>query len=208
MLRLIDSTKTTISETTDNIGGSMNNVFSVYMEGTEYKTVMKAWKRMLEDQKAKLTTDKNDVSAANAVIPSMSASPVAIFSRLLEDKGGVRLTAAVVKDGQFVSTTASQADADNVKKYLYDFAVRMKKKVVEEEVEKAAKELEKRQDDQKDLVKRKADYERDIEDYKRKISDREKDIQDNIKKQEDAKLQTDDQLKQVEALKSKLNEID
>ena len=200
--------KTVVSEADENIGGAINPTFTVFIEGAEYKTVMKAWKKYLEDQKGKIVVDKNDITVSNAMFPSLSATPMAVFSRLMDDKAGVRITAAFVKDGQYINTARMETEAIAVKKIIYDFAIGIKKKMVEEKLKDATKELEKRNDKSQDLVYRKSRLEKDIANYKEKIKDAERDIEDNIKQQSEAKAKAEEQMKIVQEIKDTLNNVD
>ncbi len=200
--------KTVVNETSENLGGSLNPAFTVFIENAEYKTVMKAWKSLFEDKKGKVETSKNDVNVSNAVFPLLSSTPVAVFSRILEDKTGVKITVAFTKEGQYISGSRMPAEAQTVKKIVYDFVVSIKKKMIQDKLEEANKDLEKLQDKNKDLVNRKASLEKDIQNYNDKIKQAESDIQENIKQQEESKAKIESQTKLVEETKTKLGSVD
>jgi hypothetical protein len=200
--------KTVVNETTENLGGAVNPAFTVFIENAEYKTVSKAWKAMIDEHKGKIETSKNDINATNAVFPMLSTSPVSIFSRLIEDKTGVRITAAFSKDGQFVAGDKMPSEAESVKKTIYDCAISIKKKMVQDKLDDATKDLGKLQDKNKDLVNKKASLEKDIQNYNEKIKQAEADIQTNIQQQSESKIKIESQTKLVEDLKLKLGQVD
>lgn len=101
-----------------------------------------------------------------------------------------------------------ETEAIAVKKIIYDFAIGIKKKMVEEKLKDATKELEKRNDKSQDLVDRKSRLEKDIANYKEKIKDAERDIEDNIKQQSEAKAKAEEQMKIVQEIKDTLNNVD
>ncbi len=200
--------KTIVNETNENLGGSVNPAFTVFIENAEYKTVLKAWKALFEDHKGKIETSKNDVNVSNAVFPLLSSTPVAVFSRILEDKTGVKITAAFTKEGQYVTGSRLPAETETVKKIIYDFAVSIKKKMIQEKLDGATKDLEKLQSKNEDLVNKKASLEKDIQNYNEKIKQAESDIQENIKQQAESKIKIESQTKVVEEIKAKLGSVE
>jgi hypothetical protein len=200
--------KTIVNETSENLGGSVNPAFTVFIENAEYKTVLKAWKALFEEHKGKIETNKNDVNVSNVVFPLLSSTPVAVFSRIMEDKTGVKITAAFTKEGQYVSGSRLPAETETVKKIMYDFAVSIKKNMIQEKLDDATKDLEKLQDKNKDLVNKKASLEKDIQNYNEKIKQAESDIQENIQQQAESKTKIESQTKLVEEFKTKLGSVE
>lgn len=157
--------KTVVSEVTENIGGATNPAFTVFIENADYKTVLKDWKALFEDHKGKIETSKKDVTISNAEFPLLSSTPVAIFSRVIDGKTGVKIIAAFNKEGQYVCTKLLPSETQVVNKIIYDFAVGIKKDMIQEQLDDASKELEKLQNNDQDLVKKEENLHKDIKSY-------------------------------------------
>lgn len=204
----LSAQKTQINETTENLGGATNPAFSVFIENADYKYVVKQWKALLESNKGKVETSKNDVNASNVILPLLSSNTVAVFSKVIEDKTGVKLVAAFSKDGHYVSGSHSPAETETVKKLIYDFAVSIKKYMIQNKLDDASKELSKLTDKQKDLTNKKEGLDKDIVNYQEKIKQAESDIQENLKNQAETKQKIETQTKVVEDIKTKLSTVE
>jgi hypothetical protein len=197
--------KTVVTETKEHLGGTVNPAFSVFIENAEYKTVLKAWKTYFEDHKGKVETSKNDVTISDAVLTSLSATPVAIFSSILEEKTGVKIIAAFTKEGQYVCTKYLPSETIIVKKIVYDFALSIIKEMVQKEIDDALKVLEDLRDKNRNLVDKKAGLEKDIQSYNKKIEKMEGDIL------KDTEMTAEDKAKQekdIQNQKSKISEAE
>jgi hypothetical protein len=197
--------KTVVNETNEHLGGTVNPAFSVFIENAEYKTVLKAWKTFFEDHKGKVESSKNDVSIADAEFTLLSSTPVAVFSRVTEDKTGVKIVAAFNKEGQYICTKFLPAETEIVKKNIYDFAVSVKKNMVQAEIDDATKLLENLKSKNKDLVDKKSGLEKDIQTYNKKI----KKVEDEmIKNPEMTAEDKAKQEKEIQNLKLKISEAE
>jgi hypothetical protein len=162
--------KTIVSETTENLGGTVNPAFSVFIDSADYKTVLKAWKTLFEDHRGKVVTAKKDINISNAEFPLLSTTPVAVFSRITSDKIGVKVVAAFNKAGQYVCTKFLPTETEAAKKIVYDFAVSIKKGMVQNQLDAANKLLEKQRDENKSLLNNIEGLNKDIQSYNKKIS--------------------------------------
>jgi hypothetical protein len=162
--------KTVVTETTESLGGTVNPAFSVFIDNAEFKNVVKAWKTLFEDHRGKIVTNKKDINISNAEFPLLSATPVAVFSRISSDKLGVKVVAAFNKEGQYVCTKFLPAETDVAKKIVYDFAVSIKKAMVQAELDEACKVLEKMRDENKNLLNKIEGLNKDIQSYNKKVS--------------------------------------
>jgi hypothetical protein len=196
------SQKTIVTETKEHLGGTINPAFSVFIENAEYKTVLKAWKTLFEDHNGKVESSKNDISVADAEFTLLSSTPVAVFSRVTEDKTGVKIVAAFNKEGQYVCTKFLPAETEIVKKNLYDFAVNIKKGMVQKEIDDAAKLLENLKNDNKNLVDKKTGLEKDIQSYNKKIKKAETEILENPQMTPEDKAKQD---KEIQNYKMKIS---
>jgi DNA repair exonuclease SbcCD ATPase subunit len=168
--------KTVVTETTENLGGTVNPAFSVFIENAEYKAVLNAWKTLFEDHRGKIATSKKDINISNAEFPLLSTTPVAVFSRITSDKLGVKVVAAFNKEGQYVCTKYLPNETEVAKKIIYDFAVSIKREMVQAELDAANKILDKMRDENKDLLNKIEGLNKDIQSYNKKINKTETDI--------------------------------
>jgi len=197
--------KTVVNETSENLGGSVNPAFSVFIENADYKTVLKSWKALFEDHRGKIETSKKDVNISNTEFPMLSSTPIAVFSRITEDKLGVKLIVAFNKEGQYVCTKYLPSETEIAKKIVYDFAVSVKKGMVQAELDEASKLLDNLRDKNKDLLNDKSGMEKDIQSYNKKINKIEVDLVDNSKMTAEEKAKKE---KDVQNYKKKITELE
>jgi hypothetical protein len=162
--------KTIVNESTENLGGTVNPCFSVFIDSADYKTVLNSWKTLFGDHRGKIVTSKKDINISNAEFPLLSTTPVAVFSRITYDKIGVKIVAAFNKEGQYVCTKYLPTETEVAKKIVYDFAVSIKKGMVQAQLDAASKMLDKQRDENKDLLNKIEGLNKDIQSYNKKIS--------------------------------------
>lgn len=171
--------------------------------------VMSEWKSKLNDFKDEKVSRKGDeIFGDNVLIKDWGNNPVDIYSVFEEDKDKKTVTMAVAVDLGGAYLSGSDKDKHNyMEKLIKDFAVKISKKAVEEELNTTEKALSKLEGEQKDLESENKKLKDDIEDYKKKISKAESDIKDNEGKQGKKKGEVEAQKKVVDEVKKKLNGI-
>jgi Skp family chaperone for outer membrane proteins len=148
----------------------------VFIENADYKTVFNAWKSLFAEHNGKIETKKNDVNISNAVFPTISPATIAVFSRIINDKTGIKIIAAINKDGQYITSSRLPDETENAKKIIYDFAISIKKEMVQAELDAANKTLEKLRDENKDVLNKTEGLNKDIQSYNKKVSKAEMEI--------------------------------
>lgn len=171
--------KTVVTETNEHLGGTVNPSFSVFIENAEGKNVVKSWKTTFENHKGKVETSKNDVIIEDVIMSKVSTTPIAVFSRITEEKTGVKIISAYTKEGQYICTKYLPTETETIKNFIYDFAVKVKKEMVQKEIDEATKQLDKLKDNNNNLIDKKSGLEKDILSYNKKIKKAEDEIISN-----------------------------
>lgn len=171
--------------------------------------VMDKWKSKLNDFKdEKVKRSGNEIFGDNVLIKDWGNNTVDIYSVFEEDKDKKTVNMAVAVDLGGAYLTSSEKDKYNyMEKLMKDFAKKMSKDAVEDEMKAAEKALSKLEDQQKDLEKDKKNLQSDIEDYKKKITKAEEDIKTNDGNQTKKKSEIETQKKVVGEVKKKLDGI-
>jgi len=171
--------------------------------------VMSEWKSKLNDFKdEKVSRSGNEIFGDNILIKDWGNNPVDIYSVFEEDKDKktVNMSVAVDLGGAYL-TSSDKAKYDYMDKLMKEFAKKISKNAVEDELVVTAKALDKLEEQQKDLEKEKKKLQEDIEDYKKKIAKAEEDIKTNEGNQTKKKSEVEAQKKVVDEVKKKLNGI-
>ena len=139
---------------------------------------MDKWKSKLNDFKdEKVKRSGSEIFGDNILIKDWGNNTVDIYSVFEEDKDKKTVTMSVAVDLGGAYLTSSDKDKYNyMEKLMKEFAVKISKNAVEDELSAAGKVLDKLEDEQKDLESDNKKLKDDIEDYKKKISKAEGDI--------------------------------
>jgi len=203
---LATAQKIEVKEDKANLGGAKNPVLTVIIYEADESTVEKAWKSLMKDYDAKVTT-KDEIFADNAKITDMSTNTVDVYATTETKNSTVIFTVAFDLGGAFVSSSTHPDQYKVAEKLVKKFAVDISKEAVETKLEaekKKQKELEK---DLADLVKEKDKLTDAIADYNKKIAEAEKKIETNTTDQAAATKAVDAQTKVVETVQKKLDDI-
>lgn len=171
--------------------------------------VMSDWKSKLNDFKDEKVSKKGDeIFGDNILIKDWGNNPVDIYSVFEEDKDKKTVSMSVAVDLGGAYLTSSDKDKYSyMEKLMKEFAKKISKNAVEDELVAVAKILDKVEGEQKDLVSENKKLKDDIEDYKKKISKAESDVKENESKQSAKKTEVEAQKKVVDEVKKKLNGI-
>lgn len=171
--------------------------------------VMDKWKSKLNDFKdEKVKRSGNEIFGDNILIKDWGNNTVDIYSVFEEDKEKktVEMSVAVDLGGAYL-TSSDKEKYNYMEKLMKEFAKKISKNAVEDELVLAAKALDKLEEQQKDLEKDKKNLQENIEDYKKKIAKAEEDIKSNEGNQSKKKSEIEAQKKSVDDVKKKLNGI-
>ncbi len=189
--------------------GSQNAAVTTVFEITKDDAISE-WKKVLKDFKNEKVKDKSDeVFGDNIVIKEWGNNPVDIYTRFEEDKKTktVKMMTAVDLGGTYLSSSTASDKYRFIEKLMKDFAIKMSKKPIEENLKVAEKLGEKLADNQKDLEKENKNLKSDIEDAKNRIKTAEENIKKNEENQVKKKTEIEAQKKVIEEVKKKLESI-
>lgn len=201
----LNAQKLSITNGSENLGGSYNPTFQVFIPHANEKSVEKKWKSLLKDYRAKVKSSKDDINGTNFVLKEKDTMQV--YSRIIENADGITLNAAFSREGVFITPTTDQNDYDMLSKLLHDFALPIAKEGLEKKVDNADDLLKKKSKEHDNLVKRNEKIVKENEKMKEKISDNEREATENETKIGSLKTIIDQQKTAVEDVKSKSKDL-
>lgn len=201
--------KIKVVEANETIGTGSNNALVITLYEASVSDVEKEWKSLMKDFNAKVSSSKGQMFADNALIKSMGANTMDVYSIVQDNKdGSLKLVVGFDLGGAYLSSSQHGAQFAEAKKIMHDFAVKTTKAAIGSQLKEAQKQQKDLEKTQADLVEDKADLEKDIESYKEKIKKAEADIQVNLKNQETKKAEIETQKKVVTAIDAKLKAVE
>ena len=216
MLYLLGNTLTTnaqVRENTASMSQGSNNALAVDIAYLDPEKVLDEFEDYVEDFKAKTKKKKGELFGDNAQIKSIGGNnTIDVYAKAEKGDNKSILTVWFDLGGAYLSSKTHGEKYGEAVKWLNDFANRMVKKSIEDELKAEQKKLEALNDEQKDLVRSKekldksiVDGEKDIKDMEAKIGQTKQNIekakQDIITNQEKQKGKATDIEKQKEVVK-------
>jgi hypothetical protein len=206
MLHTSFAQKTVVRHETAPLGGGVNPASVVEIENAGLKDTEKMWSSYLKDTKGKLNKSDDVYFLDNAMISSISNDTLDIYSTLKLAGKTVIITMAVNSNGTFISNSSGSQTA--VDRFLIDFAISVKKELVNEELSAAKKVLDSRNREFEKLESENKKLEKDIASMKNKISDNERNIKSNNDKLKQSQSEIEEQQKVVSDLEQKFKNIE
>ncbi len=198
--------KIEVNDGTSNIGGGNNPVLEVLIYEGDDKIIEKEWKSLMKSFKAKVSM-KKEIFADDATIPSISDNTIDIYATIEKSGDYYKLTVGFNLGGAYLSKSLHSSQYKVASKLIYDFAVDVSKKAVEEQMKQAEKELKDMEKTHERLVRDNENLHKDIENYKAKITQAESDIETNIKDQATAQKNIENQKEAVKRIVEKKDAI-
>ncbi len=189
--------------------GSHDAVISTIYD-SDFDHVIKEWKKVMKDFKnEKVKEDNNEVFGDNILVTDWGNNTADFYTKFEEDKKEKTIKIAVAVDlgGKYLGHSGDKDKLKFVEKLVKEFAIKMTKEGMEENVKDAGKVLAKIEDKQKDLEKDNKNLKEDIENYKGKIKKAEEDTKKNEEDQVKKKAEIEAQKKVVDELKKKLDKV-
>lgn len=202
----LNAQKITITNVSENLGGSYNPAIQFSIPHANTKTLEKKWNGFLKEYRAKVKSSKGEITGHNFVLKAKDT--LEVFSRITESADGATLTASFSRDGIFVTSTTDQSDYDMLSKLIHDMALTIAKDGLEEKIEDADGALEEKTREHDKLVKSNERLQEDNEKMKSRISDNEREINDNEKKIRSLKAALEQQKSAVDEIKSKKKDLE
>ena len=181
------------------LGGNENLVTVVEIENADMKDTRKMWSDYLKKSKGKLSTEGDEYFLDNAKIKSISEDTLDIYSTIKSAGRSVVITMAVNSNGVFINNQGGTQQA--VDNYLIDFAIMVKKDLINKELSIAKKALGSKGTALSNIEKQNKKLEKANASMKNKISDNERTISNN-----NTKLKSEN--KDIEVQKSIVKELE
>lgn len=198
-----------VQESKEKFSTGFQPSVSTSIFGNNKSEVIDEWKKILKDFKHEKVKDNDDeVFGDNIVIKDWGNNTVDVYSKFEEDKKDkvIKMSVAVDLGGKYLDTDEKEK-LEFVKKITKEFAIKMTKLPLENEIKHANKLLNKSEDQEKKLGDDKKSLLNDIEDYKNKIKKAEDDIKKNEAEQSAKKLEIETQQKALSELKKRLDAV-
>lgn len=175
-----------VSEKNVNIEGNKDGFFIEIPYGTS-KQVDKALKKELKSWKGNYKGGKYHF-VDDSKNKKMGDNTFDVYAICEENSdGGGNISVAIDLGGAFLNSGMHSDQFKLMEGILYEFAVKIAKDVVQEEVDEQEKILKTREKELSDLEKEQEKMEKEIEDFKKKIEQNEKAIEESKKNQETKK---------------------
>lgn len=182
--------------------------YVVDLEGADENVAKDVWEEYLKEYgDVKRNKKAKEYFCEECKINMISPSPVQITLKIDERKG-MSVASAFFDSGEnFINSETDPDAAVVIEKFMYNYALTVKRKVIEDELKDAEDDLKDYTKDQEKLEKKNKDLHGDIEKYKKKIVEAEEDIEKNLQAQESKQIEIKNQTEIVEEIKNRLNSV-
>jgi hypothetical protein len=207
------TTNAQLRETTASMSQGSNNALVMDLDYANPENVLDEFEKYLEDFKARAKKKKGEIFADNAQVKTISGNnTIDIYAKAEKGENKSILTVWFDLGGAYLASKSHGEKYIAAEKWLKDFAKRIVKRGIEEELKAEQKKLEILTDEQKTLVrdKEKLDKsiindEKDIKEMEAKIAQMKQNIekskQEIITNLDKQKVKTTDVEKQKEIVK-------
>ncbi|HRH02824.1 MAG TPA: hypothetical protein PLN13_10810 [Bacteroidia bacterium] len=172
-----------VNESTAKIAEGVHPVFITTVFEIPYDEVLKEWKAYMKDFKSTKISGKEEVYADNILIPTITDNTIDIYAltEKIKDKE-TKLIVAIDMGGAYLSSTfANKVAYEAALKLISDFARKLTKSAIQQQLKEAQKVLDNLTSQQKELEDKNNDLNKDIENYKSKIKKAEEEIESTTK---------------------------
>ena len=199
--------KITIDERTKSFADGSHNALIVNIYEADEDLILKEWKRLMKDYKAKVSS-KKETFADDAMIKNLSPNTVDIYAFAEKNSDGdFNLVVAFDLGGAYLSSSQHSDKYRTAEKILHEFAVSTAKEAIKDQLKDEEHNLSRMEKDQQSFERDKENLLKNIEDYKQKIIKAEDDIKTNEKNQETKKEEISKQQKFITEIKEKQSNI-
>ena len=158
----------------------VHNAFVIELEGAERKKAENVWKDYVGEMgKTKRNRKTKEWVSESIIIPSIDSDyNVQLIGSFEDLRGNSRLHVWVKMDGNFINSEDYTEEARGLKEFMEDYALQVRKAVINDEVEEEQKRLKSMEKDLSKLIKKYEGYHKDIEKAKEAIIKAEKNIEE------------------------------
>src|ERR1700756_665071 len=194
-----------VKESNESFSNGGHNSLSVTLYVTDANMVEKEWKSKIKDFGYDKSSEKNnEYFFDNVTMKELGNNTLDVFSKVTEQKSEKTVTLTVAFDlgGAYLSSSEHKDKFEYVKKMMHDFAVKITKEDLDDQIKAAGKVLSTLQGKQSDLEKDNKGLADDITNYNQKIKKANEQIEQNKKDIETKKGEVAAQQKVVDGIKS------
>lgn len=171
--------KISVSESSEKFSTGSQNAAVTTIYEAKLDDVIKEWKKVLKDLKyEKVKEDDNEVFGDNILIKDWGNNPVDFYTKFEENKKArtIKMSTAVDLGGAYLRSNDNSDKFKYIENMSKDFALKMSKAPIEEQLKEAKEELEKQENKLKDLERKKTELQDDIVNYNSKKAKAEKEL--------------------------------
>jgi hypothetical protein len=200
--------KIDVEETSYSFSTGKQNCLKVPVYEANENDVKKIWAKKMKSFKAKVSKQKGEIFADNALVKDISDNTIDIYAKTEQTKDNLVYLYVAFNLGGAYLNSSDHADMYKVaEKMLKKFSKDISVDVLSEKLKEQEKILKKKIGEKESLEKRNKNLKEDIEHYKEKIKKAEEEIKENEAKKEDKVKEIEAQQKVVDELKTKLSKI-
>jgi hypothetical protein len=199
-----------VRESNESFSNGGHNALSVTLYVTDANMVEKEWKSKMKDFGYDKSSEKsNEYFFDNVLMKELGNNTLDVYSKVVEQKSekSVQLVAAFDLGGAYLSSSEHKDKFEYVKKMMHDFAVKISKEELDDQIKAAGKVLSNLQDKQSSIEKDNKGLADDITNYNQKIKKANEQIEQNKKDIETKKGEVAAQQKVVEGIKAKKESV-
>lgn len=185
------------------------NAFIIDLKDADTKMAENVWKDYIKAfGKTKKDRKSKEWRSESIIIPSIDPAYNVNLTAKIEDlNNDSRAYIWLRMDGEFINSEAYTDEARGLKVFMEDYALEVKKAIIEEELKEEDKNLKNLEKDLEKLIKKNDGFHKDIEKAKEAILKAEQAIEQNIKDQESKREEIDTQKEVVNEVQAKLTEV-
>lgn len=186
----------------------IHNAYSMEILNADKKVVEKAWKALMKSYNGRTKFNKREaeLGTSNARISELGSATYTVKASI-EQRGDNVVVHSWYEGADGYIDEGSDMENGGVQEVLDAFAIDVRKRMVELELDSEEKILKQSESELKKLKRQNDSYHKDIEIAKRKIAEAEQNIIENEAAQEASVAKIDGQRVMVEAVRKRLRRI-
>ena len=165
-----------VKPTQANLGGDLNSAYTVFIDESSEKQVLKNWNSFTKKHKSKNDSKGENIFSDNAIFSGISDDTLDVYAKVRKEGSGCELTVAFNLSGTFISYESLPDLSDDAARVIYTFAYDLRKKIVQDQIKDAENEGKKRDRSFNALVRKNESLNKGIKKFEQKIKDNEKDL--------------------------------
>ena len=201
--------KASVVETKETLNGMLQNCLVVEIYDCEPNIVEKEWKNEMKKYNGKVLVRKNTINANNVLIQIIHLNNITAAATIVKTVNGSKFSVSFdLADKNFISTEKHPDKFQAARQFVYDFAIKLRKTKVMQDLADSKKELMEKQKGHEQLVRDKDGLKQNIQKYNEMIVQKENEIRQNELNQENKLKEIENQKLVVERIQKKYDTIE